>query len=133
MCKLYNIEDKEFIIYRIVNNNYVGVTTNLHKRLLKHRSKNKFDISVIEILEKSNSLNIALAKELQYQKEYNCKIGIRNQLGNKNPYAKQVIHLSTGIYYDTIKEACEALGYSYSSVRHYIKNVNNKYHLLKLK
>ena len=132
MCKLNNIKDKEFIIYRIVNDNYVGVTTNLHKRLLKHKSKNKFDISKIDILEKLNSLTDALNKELEYQKEYNCQLGIRNQNGNKNPFAKEVIHLSTGIYYDTIKEACEALGYSYSAVRHYVKNTNNKYNLLKL-
>ena len=132
MCKLNNIKNKEFIIYRIVNDNYVGVTTNLHKRLLKHRSKNNFDISDIEILETHTILKTALNSELIYQDFFKCKKGIRNQKGYKNPIARKVLCLKTGIYYDTIKEACESLNYSYSDVRHKIKEKNNKYLLVRL-
>lgn len=132
MCKLNNIKNKEFIIYRIVNNNYIGVTTNLHKRLLKHRSKNKFDITNVDILEVHTKLEVALKSELHYQEFYKCKNGVRNQQGHKNPYAKQVLCLKTGIVYDTIKEACESLNYNYSTVRKFLKKENNKYLLIKL-
>jgi len=117
MCKLNNIKDKKFIIYRIVNENYVGVTTNLHKRLLKHKNKSKFDISNVELLEIHSELNTALEAEISYQNFFKCTIGVRNQNGSKNPYAKQVLDLRSGIFYDTIKDACEALNYPYSNVR----------------
>jgi len=48
------------------------------------------------------------------------------------PYAKQVLHLETGLYFDTIKEASEQLGFDYSSVRKYIGNEKNKYNLIRL-
>jgi hypothetical protein len=57
---------------------------------------------------------------------------VRNQNGNKNPYAKQVLHLTTGIYFDTIKNASEALGFSYSAARHQVLKPNNKYNLIRL-
>ena len=45
----------------------------MHKRLLKHKSKNKFDISKIDILEKLNSLTDALNKELEFELETKSK------------------------------------------------------------
>jgi hypothetical protein len=132
MCKLNNIKDKKFIIYRIVKENYVGVTTNLHKRLLKHQNKSGYDISNVDVLEVHNNLDTALKHELYYQEYFNCTVGVRNQEGSKNPSARQVLDLKTGIYYDTIKEACEALNYPYSNVRHAVANDNNKYLLIRL-
>lgn len=132
MCKLNNIKNKEFIVYRIINDNYVGVTTNLHKRLLKHRSRSGFDISNVEILKVTFDLNEALESELCFQNHYKCKKGVRNQEGYKNPTAKEVLCLKTGVVYDTIKQACESLNYDYSSVRHRIKNNKNKYLLIRL-
>ena len=132
MCKLNNIKNKQFIIYRLVKDNYVGVTTNLHKRLLKHKSKSNFNINEIEILEVHSRLDTALIAELAYQKTFNCNIGVRNQCGKKNPYAKQVLELSTGIYFDTIKEACESFNYDYSLVRKLIKDKNNKFLIVKI-
>ena len=133
MCKLNNIKDKQFIVYRIISENYVGVTTNLHKRLLKHRSRSSFNIDKVEILETHTELRTALNAELTYQEIFKCKLGVRNQEGNRNPFAKQVLHLETGIFYDTIKDACYALDYNYSDVRHKIKDNNNKYKLVKIK
>lgn len=132
MCKLNNIKDKTFIIYRIVNENYVGVTTNLHKRLLKHKNKSKFDVSDISILFECDNLNEALASEFYFQDFFKCTIGVRNQEGSKNPSAKQVLDLKHGVFYDTIKEACESLGYDYSNVRRVIKDNDNKYLLIKV-
>jgi predicted GIY-YIG superfamily endonuclease len=132
MCKLYKIKDKTFIVYRIINENYVGVTTNLHKRMLKHKSKSSFDVTAVEILFQTFDLNEALKNELFYQEKYKCIKGIRNQKSLKNPYAKQVLHLPTGFYFDTIKEACEAFNFNYSLVRTNISKTDNKYNLLRL-
>jgi len=132
MCKLNNIKNKEFIIYYLVNNNYVGVTTNLHKRLLKHKSKSNFNIDNVKILYITKVLKKALNKELEFQKYYKCSLGVRNQEGVKNPYAKTVLHTSTGVYFDTIKDACDTFGFNYSYVRHAIKNNNNKFNLIRL-
>jgi hypothetical protein len=132
MCKLNNIKDKTFIIYRIVNENYVGVTTNLHKRLLKHKNRSGFDISDVSILFECDNLEEALTSEFYFQDFFKCTIGVRNQEGSKNPLARQVLDLKHGIFYDTIKDACEALNYNYSNVRHRIKNNDNKYLLIRL-
>ena len=132
MCKLSNLKGKELFIYHLINENYIGITTNLHKRLLKHKSKSNYDISNYVVIEKTFDLDYALKKEIYYQKKYNCINGVRNQEGNKNPYAKEVICLKTGIFYDTIKDACNALNYNYGSVRAFIKYKNNKYLLNKI-
>jgi len=132
MCKLSKLKGKEIFIYYIVNENYIGITTDLHKRLLKHKSKSKYDVSNCIVIESTFDLDYALKKEIYYQKKYKCVSGIRNQQGNKNPYAKQVICLRTGIFYDTIKDACNALNYNYGSVRNFIRDKNNKYLLNKI-
>lgn len=132
MSKLHNIKDKLFIVYYIVNDNYIGVTTDLSKRLKKHKSKSNFDVSKTEIKMITDNLDLALRTELQLQKEYKCEKGVRNQEGFRNPIAKEVLHLDTGIYFETIKEACESLNYNYGSVRRLIKNKNNKYNLVRL-
>ena len=134
MGSLYKIIGKEYKIYHLTLDNYIGVTTNLKKRLLKHSSKSNFcvDDDFVKILYVTNDLRDALNKEYELQLLYNCIEGVRNQEGNKNPYAKEVLHLDTGIFFDTIKDACIAFNYSYSSVRHYIKNKNNKYKLIRI-
>ncbi len=134
MGKLYSIKNKEYIIYHLTLDNYIGVTTNLRKRLLKHSSKSNFciDNDVVKVLYVTNDLRDALNKEYELQGLHNCIKGVRNQEGKKNPYAKQVLHLDTGVYFDTIKDACIAFNYCYSSVRHSIKNKKNKYKLIKI-
>jgi len=134
MCKLNNITGKAFLIYHLISENYIGVTTNIHKRLLKHSSKSGFCIKDenVKILYSTYNLKDALEKELQLQKDYKCKKGIRNQNGGKNPFSKIVLDLNTGIFYDTIKEACIAKNFSYSLVRHYVKYDNNKFNLIKV-
>jgi predicted GIY-YIG superfamily endonuclease len=132
MCKLHNLKNETFVVYHIIVENYIGVTHNLKKRLIKHKSKNKFDVSEVGILLQTTDLNEALKMEEYYQIKHECKKGVRNQNGLKNPYAKQVLHLETGLYFDTIKEASEQLGFDYSSVRKYIGNEKNKYNLIRI-
>lgn len=132
MCKLHNLKNETFVVYHLLTENYVGITHNLHKRLIKHRSKSNFDISQVGILLQTQDLQAALNAEKYYQDKYQCKKGVRNQNGMRNPYAKQVLHLETGFFFDTIKDACDELGFHYSSVRKLIKNENNKYNLIRI-
>ena len=132
MCKLHKLKDATFTVYYIVNENYVGVTYQLKKRLIKHKSKSNFDVSDVKILLNTKNLNEALECELHFQNKLKCQKGVRNQEGNKNPYAKQVLHLTTGIYFDTIKEAANCLGFNYSAARQQVLKDNNKYNLIKL-
>ena len=132
MCKLHNLKNETFVVYHLLTENYVGITHNLHKRLIKHRSKSNFDISQVGILLQTQDLQAALNAEKYYQDKHQCKKGVRNQNGMRNPYAKQVLHLETGFFFDTIKDACDELGFHYSSVRKLIKNENNKYNLIRI-
>lgn len=132
MCKLNNIKDKDFIVYRIPYENYVGVTTDIRKRILKHKSRSKFNCDDTYIIKTFSNLKDALDFELKMQDHYNCKKGVRNQTGGKNPTARICLHKTTGVYYDTIKEACYALGINYSLMRHIIKNSNNKFNLIRV-
>lgn len=134
MCKLHKIKGKDFIIYHLLMDNYIGVTTDLQKRLYKHSSKSNFciDNDCVNILYITKDLTEAFEKELEFQKIYKCSKGVRNQIGNKNPYAKEVLDLNSGIFYNTIKEACDALQYNYSLVRKLIKNNDNKFNLIKI-
>lgn len=117
MCKLHNINNKAFHVYYIPSENYVGVTTNIHKRMLKHKNRSGFDTSGNIVLCSFINLNDALSFEAEMQKFYGCKKGVRNQEGSKNPYAKMCLNLETGIYYDTLKDLSEAYGFNYSLVR----------------
>ena len=134
MCKLQKIKGKDFIVYYLKLENYVGVTTNLQKRLWKHSSKSGFciDNDNVDILYVTKDLNDAFKAEIYFQKVYKCEKGVRDQTGIKNPYAKKVLDKTTGIVYPTIKIACEVLQYNYINVRAVIKNTNNKYNLIKI-
>ena len=134
MCKLQKIKGKDFIVYYLKLENYVGVTTNLQKRLWKHSSKSGFciDNDNVYILYVTKDLNDAFKIEMEFQKDYKCEKGVRDQSGVKNPYAKKVLDKTTGMVYASIKIACEALQYNYINVRSAIKNPNNKYNLIKI-
>ena len=122
-----------FYVYYLPKEHYVGVTTNLHKRMLKHKSKSSFNVSNYKILGVFDNYIDALSFEETTQKNIGCPISnVRNQNGKNNPIAKVVLHTLTGVYFDTIKQASEALNYPYSDVRHKISNKNNKYNLIRL-
>jgi len=121
-----------FYVYHLVNEKYIGVTTNVFKRLIKHRNYNKRNVDYCEILKEFNDLDEALEYEYNMQIKLNYEVSnVRNQIGKNNPYSKTVLHTLTGVYYDSIKEACEAMNYNYASVRGYLKNKDNKYNLIR--
>jgi len=132
MSKLHTKDGELFIVYYLPTENYVGVTTNLHKRLLKHTSRSSFYVGDVMELARTYKLKEALKLELEYQCVYECTQGVRDQTGSKNPYARKVVHTETGLTFDTIKEASEYFEFSYSDVRKQIKNKDNKYNLQKV-
>ena len=122
-----------FYIYILPTEKYIGITTNIRKRMNKHRSHSNKFVDDCMVLKEFNNLDKALLYENKMQIKYNYPVSnVRNQESKNNPYAKIVLHTLTGVYFDTIKEASECFNYSYSSVRQGIKNKNNKYNLIRL-
>jgi hypothetical protein len=54
---------------------------------------------------------------------------MKNSL-NAKKHCKITLDLQTGIYYDSLKQACEARCLKYKNVFCHIKNPNNKYGLI---
>lgn len=44
----------------------------------------------------------------------------QNQIGSKNSFAKIVLNIETGVFYETAIEAAESIGFSYNRFNHYI-------------
>ena len=66
-------KDGLYTVYLIVNENYVGMTSDLNKRFIKHKSKGK-DVSDVKILSKYKTKREALDVEAGYHKlGYNGK------------------------------------------------------------
>lgn len=47
MCKLQKIKGKDFIIYHLILDNYIGVTTDLQKRYINTQVKVDFVLIMI--------------------------------------------------------------------------------------
>ena len=56
------------------------------------------------------------------------KAGLRDKAHEKARIenSKMVIHTQTGIFYDSLKDACYALGINYGSARNYINNPHRR-------
>jgi len=61
-------KDGLFTVYLIVNENYVGMTSSLRKRLNKHKSLSDKDVSDVKILGKYKTKREALDVEAGYHK-----------------------------------------------------------------
>ena len=59
-------KDGLFTVYLIVNENYVGQTISLHKRLQKHKNSNNRDVSNVQIIGKYKTREEAKAVESEY-------------------------------------------------------------------
>ena len=69
-----SLKDGLFTVYLIVNENYVGMTSFLKKRLIKHKSLSDKDVSDVKILGKYKTKREALDVEAGYHKlGYNGK------------------------------------------------------------
>ena len=112
-CKvaLYNEQGKLSIsLHRLVALNYIDNPDN--KPQVNHINGIKTDNRVSNLEWVTNQENAIHAIKSGLRDEAHKKARIDNQ--------KQVIHLASGIFYDSLKIACESLNINYGSARNYI-------------
>jgi hypothetical protein len=112
-CKvaLYNKQGKLSIsLHRLVALNYIENPNN--KPQINHINGIKSDNKVSNLEWVTNQENAIHAIKSGLRDEAHKKARIDNQ--------KQVIHLESGIFYDSLKIACESLNINYGSARNYI-------------
>lgn len=119
-CKvaLYNEQGKLSIsLHRLVALNYIENPDN--KPQINHINGIKSDNKVSNLEWVTNKENTLHA----------IKNGLRDKAHKKavTDNQKQVVHLSTGIFYDSLKLACKALNIKYGTACNYInkKGINN--------
>ena len=70
--------EKEYTIYLLPNENYVGVSTNLKQRLKDHRKKHKRNVEGVEVIMTTTSMK---------REAYYYEMRIQTELGYKGfPY-----------------------------------------------
>jgi hypothetical protein len=112
-CKvaLYNDEGKLNIsLHRLVALNYIDNPDN--KPQVNHINGIKTDNKVSNLEWVTNQENTIHAIKSGLRDEAHKKAVLDNQ--------KQVVHLESGIFYDSLKLACESLNINYGSARNYI-------------
>jgi hypothetical protein len=120
-----------FIIYYCVNENYIGITINLKRRIYNHRNEKGWKCEIVKTLGVINNFTEAIEFENKMQIKYNCPVSrVRNQKGNKNPLAAKIKHIPTGKVYRTMLEAANDLGLNYGSIRN--KKYKEKMQLINL-
>jgi predicted GIY-YIG superfamily endonuclease len=62
-------KDGLYTVYLLPEENYVGMTNNLYRRLEHHKSKHKRDVSDVKILGKYHTKDEALVTEARYHNE----------------------------------------------------------------
>jgi hypothetical protein len=115
-----------FYIYHLIRENYIGVTTNLHNRMIKHKHMGKY-VDDYKVITSFDNLEDALDYEYKLQIENGFEVSkVKNQNGSLNPIARKLIHIPTNTIFDSIKEASEYLNISYDNLRRKETQIKNK-------
>lgn len=117
--KLYSKgSTKTFRVHRLVAINYIDNPDN--KPQVNHINGIKTDNRVSNLEWATNTENTIHA----------IKNGLRDDAHKKavTDNQKQVVHMPTGIFYDSLKIACQTLNINYASARNYInRKANNNF------
>ena len=115
--KIKNVQGP-FTIYHLVKENYIGITSNLKRRVYEHKYNKSWKCEIVNTLAIINNFDEAIAMENKFQIQFNCPVSkVKNQNGINNPMSAMIKHIPTGKIYKTIKEAAEDLGLNYGSIR----------------
>ena len=107
---------RQYQLHRLVAETYIPNPKN--KPQVNHIDGNKSNNHVSNLEWVTGSENVLHAVKIGLRDKAHEKARIENQ--------KLVLHTTTGIYYDSLKNACEALNLNYGSIRNYINNPNRK-------
>lgn len=107
---------KYFKVHRLVAMTFIPNPEN--KPQVNHIDGNKSNNSVYNLEWVTNSENVKHAVKTGLRDKAHYKAKIDNQ--------KLVLHKPTGIFYDSLKIACEVLNIKYGTARNYINNPSKR-------
>ena len=122
-----------FYVYKVREFDYIGLTTNLRKRCLKHKSTRGLGyLPTLDIIGVFDKYEDAIKFEESSQELMGFEQRrVLNQSGENNHMSKEVLDLETGIAFDTIKDACDSLNIVYGSARTWISKKDD-FRLIKI-
>ena len=118
-----NGKSKKIRVHRLVAENFI--LNPFNKSQVNHIDGNKLnnDFSNLEWVTASENIRHAWANGL-------CKMTDKNRetarLNATKVHSKQVIDLYTGIVFDSVVKACEALNFSYSTAIKHLNGISSK-------
>jgi hypothetical protein len=138
--KIFSIKLNRYIIQRLDEKGYLSVSlnTNGYRKYMKvHRivalnylsnPDNKPQVNHIDGNKQNNDVSNLEWVTGSENIKHAIKAGLRDKAHEKARIDNQklVLHTKTGIYYDSLKLACKALGLNYGSTRQFITGKRKK-------